>query len=364
MPDELPDSDGMHQTNREHAKGVQAKVEGGSAYIADNININNGRYPKTGVPFQAPPLPRPYIDRPEIRAEVKAKLLAEEETTPGTLVVSAIYGLGGIGKSVLATVLAHDEQVQARFPDGILWATLGQQPDILPFLSGWIQALGDYDYKPTTNDAASMHLRTLLYNKQALIVVDDVWNADHMEPFRIGGRGCRVLVTTREARIPDADRYDMDVMTSEQSLGLLLQKAQCLQLTQTEQQQAAALAKEVGYLPLALELAGAQIADGVLWAELLEDLRAEVVRLESLDDPAAEQASAEKNRKRLSLLASFNLSLRPLSPEQLQQFAWLGVLPEDVMITQAMAATLWDVTPRGWRPCCEPSGPNRFCYPV
>jgi hypothetical protein len=40
------------------------------------------------------------------------------------------------------------------------------------------------------------------------------------------------------------------------------------------------------------------------------------------------------------------LSLRQLSPEQLQQFAWLGVLPEDVVITQEMAATLWQVSAR------------------
>jgi hypothetical protein len=346
-PDPQPNSK-MEQKNQDQAKGWQTEVKGGTVHIADRITQNyyNDRLRQTGVPFQVPPLPRPYVDRPIPRQAVKTKLLATEDTTPGTLVVSAIYGLGGIGKSVLATVLAHDPEVQARFPNGILWATLGQQPDVLAFLSSWMQALGDYDYKPTTIDAASMHLRTLLYDKQTLIVVDDLWHPDHMEPFRVGGSGCRVLVTTREARIPDSDRYDMDVMTAEEALGLLLQKAQCPEVSGDDRQQAEALAKEVGYLPLALELAGAQVAEGVLWAELLEDLRAEIVRLEALDAPNADQSSSEKNRKRLSLLASFNLSLRQLSPEQLRHFAWLGVLPEDVMVTQDMAATLWAITPR------------------
>ncbi|MBW4473564.1 MAG: hypothetical protein KME45_24790 [Stenomitos rutilans HA7619-LM2] len=320
----------------------------------DNTNFLGGEhhhyysrpYAHSGAPFQAPPLPRPYIDRPEPHAAVKAKLLAEESATPGTLVVSAIFGLGGIGKSVLTAVLAHDPEVQAHFPDGILWATLGQQPDVLPFLSNWIQALRDYDYKPTTIDSASLHLRTLLYNKKVLLVVDDVWNPDHMEPFRVGGSQCQVLVTTREAKIPDSDRYDMDTMTAEQSLELLLQKAQCPNPRSTEWQQAETLAREVGYLPLALELAGAQIADGVLWSELLEDLQAEITCLEVLDDSNAPSVSSEKNRKRLSLVASLNLSLRQLSPKQLRQFAWLGVLPEDTSLTQDMAATLWDVTPR------------------
>ena len=300
---------------------------------------------KVGAPFQVPPLPSSFVERPQHRKAVKALLLTED-TQPGTLVISAIYGLGGIGKSVLAAALAHDLEIQAQFPDGILWATLGQQPDILPFLSSWIQALDDYNYKPTTIDAASSHLRSLLYDKQVLLVVDDAWNPDDVEPFRVGGVSCRVLVTTREASIPDAQRYDMDVMTEKQSLQLLLAKAQCPQPTAEEQQQAEMLAKEVGYLPLALELAGAQIADGLIWSELLEDLQAEIARLETLDAANAAEVKSEKNRKRLSLLASFHLSLQQLSPEQLRQFAWLGVLPEDVSINQAMAATLWEVTPR------------------
>jgi hypothetical protein len=159
-------------------------------------------------PLQMPPLPDYFVARPEHEQAVKSLLLAPDNTTPGTLVVSAIYGLGGIGKSVLAAALAHCSDVQDRFADGILWATLGQEPDLLSFLSGWIQALGDRDYKPTSVDAASMHLRSLLYNKRVLLVVDDAWNPDHVEAFRIGGTGCRVLVTTREAEVSGAKRYD------------------------------------------------------------------------------------------------------------------------------------------------------------
>jgi hypothetical protein len=300
---------------------------------------------KAGIPFQVPPLPAHFVERAETRQALKALLLTQEANIPGTLVVSAIYGLGGIGKSTLAAALAYDPDVQTRFPDGVLWATLGQQPDLLSFLSNWIQALGDYDYKPTTPEAASMYLRTLLSNKKALLVVDDVWNSEDVELFQVGGAGCRVLVTTREAAVVGATRYDLDVMTKEQSLELLSKARQRSPLTQAEQKQAETFAEEVGYLPLALELAAAQIADGVTWTELLEDLQAEVARLEALDRVEG-KASSEEKRKRLSLVASFNLSLRQLSPEQLKQFAWLGVLPEDVSITQAMAAILWEVNPR------------------
>ncbi|NEQ18166.1 MAG: hypothetical protein F6K44_32620, partial [Moorea sp. SIO3E2] len=180
-----------------------------------------GRQVNQTRPNQAPPLPPYYVERPEVSEQLKQKLLSQETARAGTLVVSAIYGLGGIGKSTLAAALAHDEEVQSHFTDGIFWATLGQEPDILSFLSTWIQALRDYDFKPINIDSASLQLRTLLSDKKALLVVDDVWHPDHVDPFRVAGDGCRVLVTTREAPVNGAIRYDLDVMTLNQSLELL-----------------------------------------------------------------------------------------------------------------------------------------------
>ncbi|NEO04684.1 MAG: hypothetical protein F6K51_03490 [Moorea sp. SIO3I8] len=299
---------------------------------------------KPGVPFQAPPLPPYFIQRPEVSQSLKQSLLSEQTAKTGTLVVSAIYGLGGIGKSTLAAAIAHDPEVQTHFGDGILWATLGQQPDLLSFLSSWIQALGDHDYKPTNTNAASRHLQTLLFEKATLLVVDDAWNPDHVEPFRIGGAKCRVLVTTREAQIVGVTRYDLDVMSPSQALALLEDYGGS-KLTGSDRKQAQALATTVGYLPLALELAAAQIADGISWQELLTDLQTEIARLETLDLPGAQEVE-EKRRKHYSLVASFNLSLRRLPSEKFQQFAWLGVLPEDVSITPALGTTLWDVSPR------------------
>ncbi|NEO48454.1 MAG: hypothetical protein F6K55_31835 [Moorea sp. SIO4A3] len=297
--------------------------------------------PKPGVPFQAPPLPPYFIQRPEVSQSLKQSLLSEQTAKTGTLVVSAIYGLGGIGKSTLAAAIAHDPEVQTHFADGILWATLGQQPDLLSFLSSWIQALGDHDYKPTNTNAASRHLQTLLYDKATLLVVDDAWNPDHVEPFRIGGAKCRVLVTTREAQIVGVTRYDLDVMNPSQALALLEDYGGS-KLKGSDLEQAEALAKTVGYLPLALELAAAQIADGISWNELLTDLQQE---LETLDLPGAQEVD-EKRRKHYSLVASFNLSLGRLPSEKFQQFAWLGVLPEDVSISPALGTTLWDVSAR------------------
>ena len=296
------------------------------------------------TPFQAPPLPTYYVDRPEYSQDLKIRLLTDSSDVR-TLVVTAIHGLGSVGKSTLATALAHDPEVQTHFCDGILWATLGQQPDLLSLLNQWVQVLGDYNFTANSVEAASNQLRTLLYDKAVLLVVDDVWNTQDAQAFNIGVARCQVLVTTREgaiAKVLKASTFSLDVMTPSQAMELLTKKLG-RNLTDTETQPAEALAKELGYLPLALELATAQIADGTSWTVLLQDMQQEVARLKTLDDKGARDATDEASLKQLSLTVSLNLSIQRLSEETRENFIWLGILPEDVKITQAMTATLWDM---------------------
>lgn len=295
------------------------------------------------APMQAPPLPKHFVPRPDMSDTLKERLLAEDETAPGVLVVSAIHGLGGIGKSALAAALAHDPEVQARFPDGVLWVTLGQQPELHSLLSDWIvNGLRDCSYRPSTVAKASTHLRTLLLDKTTLLVVDDVWDSEHARPFLVGSSRCRVLITTRRADVADevsAVLYQMDVMTPSQSLELLEARLGRL-LAEGERQDAQHLARLVGHLPLALELAAVRVARGTSWTDLCAALEEEVARLEVLDN-------VRRRRKRATRLeAIFGLSLEALRAEDQEAweaFAWLGVLPEDVTVAAPMASTLWNV---------------------
>ncbi|GAK58799.1 NB-ARC domain protein [Candidatus Vecturithrix granuli] len=322
----------------------------GVAYGPVHI-YQSGRPPTYFAPFPAQSLPPHFVPRPEVTDDLKARLMNEQPAAPGILVISALHGLGGIGKSTLAAALVYDEAVQKRFPDGILWAILGQQPEILSIISGWIHAMGDCNFRPTTVETASNHLRTLLHDKAVLLVVDDVWQSDHAVHFKASGPCCHVLMTTRDALVAKAvgaELYRLDVMTAAQALTLLSARLGRA-LHGEDLAQAQALARDVGYLPLALELLAAQVAEGIPWTELRAEFQAEIVRLEVLETPGVDEISAEGLTKRLSLRASFALSLRRLSPEHLARFAWLGILPEDVSISAAMAATLWDTDVCGAR---------------
>jgi hypothetical protein len=304
---------------------------------------------KPGVPMPRVRLPENFVDRPSALSSVKEKLLVE---TGQTLVVSAIAGLGGLGKSVLATAIVLDAEVQQRFEDGILWVTLGQNPDLQSYLGDWIRELDKSrdSFSATTLESARGYLHNLLAERRMLLVVDDVWNAAHAEWFRVGGAGCRVLVTTREAQIEGAEVYPLALMSEGEAIDLVRRKLGRLWKV-ADEGEVRSFAKVLGYLPLALDLAANLVRDGLGWGELQAEFEDErrAVLLEILDTSESFELMSEKDRekeeRKHSLKACFNLSLKRLSPVQLRQFAWLGVLPEDVDLSGTIAEVLWDVKP-------------------
>ena len=321
-----------------------ASAAGGGAAITGGVSRQLA-HPPIGVPFQAPPLPTHFVSRPDAAGPIKERLLTEPGDAARVLAISAVHGLGGIGKSVLAAALAYDAEVQAHFKDGVLWASLGQQPDVLSLLSGWIQALRDYQFHSLTIEAASSHLRKLLRDKACLLVIDDAWEAAHVLPLLAGGSGCRVLITTRQALVASAAgalKLDLQAMTEAQALELLGRRLPH-PLKGAERQQALEVARLLGCLPLALELAAAHLADGLDWLELRQALEAQPARQPMLDAPKTEELNVGALGMKRGLQASLALSLRPLTPEQRAAFAWLGVLPQDAVLNPTMAAALWDL---------------------
>src|SRR5262249_33108882 len=108
-------------------------------------------------PFQSPPVPAHYVRRPEEERRLEEDLLRQDEG-PG-VVISAVFGLGGIGKSTLAAAVVQSRQVRERFADGVLWLTLGQNPELLSLLGQWIRDLGDHEFRALDVRSASGRLR-------------------------------------------------------------------------------------------------------------------------------------------------------------------------------------------------------------
>jgi hypothetical protein len=139
-------------------------------------------------------------------------------------ITTALKGAGGYGKTTLAKALCHDDAVQQRFHHGILWVTLGENPDLIKQILDLIEAL--IGSRPGYEDlgAASAKLGELLATNAYLLVIDDVWKRAHVEPFLRGGPKCGWLITTRNSdTLPkESKRVQVDAMKSAEAVSLLM----------------------------------------------------------------------------------------------------------------------------------------------
>lgn len=147
------------------------------------------------VLHEAPPL-KGFIERPKEFAEIKAALL--DRAIDKDVAITALKGGGGYGKTMLATALLQDPDIQDAFDDGIAWVTIGrEQPDLLPKITSLIGRLTGKRGESTDLDMAGRELASALGHRCILLVIDDVWRRRDVEPFLIGGPNARRLITTR-----------------------------------------------------------------------------------------------------------------------------------------------------------------------
>ena len=220
--------------------------------IADKENWN---FPFL-VPAQNPH--HSVVGRDEILEEMKRHLIGE-----GALTL-ALYGISGVGKTTLAIELAHDPSLLTHFKDGVLWAGLQKEPDIMNKLRLWVIALGIEDKAANfANDQIAELLRTELSQRKVLIILDDVWDIESALALKLGGTHCAHIITTRLPEIAlqfANDRYAHQILELDEShsLDLIRELAPNAHLEETDAQ-LKALVKALAGLPLGLVLVGNQL---------------------------------------------------------------------------------------------------------
>jgi hypothetical protein len=283
-------------------------------------------------------LPPNYVLRADLLGELRLSLLGDANSVALTSALkrnpTALHGMGGIGKSVMARALCDDVAVQAAFPDGILWTTLGQEPNLVMKLREWVEALGGtISENAPTPDSLKAKLAELVERRACLLIVDDVWERKHADTFRVSGAKSRLLLTTRDAeiaRLMGADVQPIPAMSLPEAVALLKEWAGGT-LANTSPDLKAQIVNRLGRLPLAVKLAGAQLQkkDAQKW---LDTFNARKLKL-SRPDPEDVHSSLEQ---------AFGLSLDALDTAVRRLYAALAIFREDEPIREVAIARLWE----------------------
>ncbi|MFI6924621.1 AfsR/SARP family transcriptional regulator [Nonomuraea spiralis] len=130
-------------------------------------------------------------------------LLAAAGEQPAGVVIAAVTGTAGVGKTALAVHWAH--RVRDRFPDGQLYVNLrgfdqrGRPTSPVEAMRVLVDALGvPANRVPATPEAWTGLYRSLLAGRRMLIVLDNARDAEQVRPLLPGAPGCLVLVTSRD----------------------------------------------------------------------------------------------------------------------------------------------------------------------
>jgi hypothetical protein len=246
--------------------------------IAELIRILREPIPPLGELLGSIPPPPPFFQPRPAQMTQLADAFFLEAREPVTLSVAeaamVVYGIAGVGKTVLIAAFARATTTRRSFRDGVVW--LNADPHAEPL--GIIQQLGDLlrdsiQYYTNISSAVS-RLRENLKTKKSLLIIDNAWSVEQVEPVVSAlGANCRLMVTTRGSELADAigaRSLEIGILTEEEANRQLADwtGAKVGDLPQEAKQ----VARECGYLPFAIALNGAMARAGNTWADLLSAL--------------------------------------------------------------------------------------------
>ena len=292
----------------------------------------------TPVPRQLPPAVADFTGRADELAALTGLLDEASADTPGTVVISAIGGTAGVGKTALALHWAH--QVAHRFPGGQLHVNLrgfdrtGTPVTPAQAIRGFLDALGMRPERiPPSSDAQAGLYRSLVADRNMLIVLDNARDEQQVRPLLPASPASLVLVTSRNQltglAADGARLLTLDVLPHHEAVQLLTAR---LGHSRAGAEPAAVdeIAALCALLPLALAVASGRAAARRHFplAALAGELRDAQGRLDILDagDPAA------------SVRAVFSWSYQQLTPEAARMFRLLGLHPGPDITAPAAAS--------------------------
>jgi hypothetical protein len=236
--------------------------------------------------------------------------------------VSAVAGMGGVGKTELA--IRYARQHEADYSGGICWLN-GRESNLAAGIIQFAKFYMNLEVPQKRGESPLNLIQQVEWCWQhwqpvdglVLVVLDDITDLKSCRGFLPTANRFRVLMTTR-LRGLDTNFVELplDVLPADKALELLTsvlgEKDRRLQ---REPQTAEELCKWIGYLPLGLELVGRYLAEDpdLSLAEMLERLKAQGVQDEAIDLDEQQMQNTFSTAQR-GVRAAFELSWQELEP--------------------------------------------------
>lgn len=291
------------------------------------------------IPRQLPLAARGFVGRTEHLAALDALLPNADGSGGDAVVISALDGTAGVGKTTLAVHWAH--RVQHHFPDGTLHTNLrgyapGDPATPTEVLDGFLHTLGiPLERIPTGVEARSSLYRSILAGRRMLIVLDNANAASQVRPLLPGSPGCLVLVTSRASLTglvvnDGATRVTLDLLTPQEAIDLV-REIIGQRRVDAEPDATAELIRHCARLPLALRIAAGRVAaqPHLDVADLVAEIADDQNRWDALSLPDEEDAAVR---------VVFDWSYRRLTAEHAHVFRRLGLHPGPDFSLHAAAA--------------------------
>ena len=317
-----------------------------AGHITGGVSVTSSSGGRLPVPQQLPPDIAQFTGRKDDLDRLDALLLERGPARTGAVVVTALGGTAGVGKTALAVHWAH--RVKHHFPDGVLYADLhGYDPhrpaEPAKVLDHFLHALDIRPVRfPEDPDGKATLYRSLMAERRTLVVLDNASDPAQVRPLIPGSPTCFVVVTSR-SRLNGLEARDgarpiaLGLMPVEDAIALLGEVVGHDRVD-AEPRAARELVRLCDRLPPALRIAAQRVsADPTMrLAELVGDLSVERDRLDGLDAGDDETTAVRP---------VFSWSYHALPPAPQRVFRLLGV-HDSPTITVETAAVLVDTTAR------------------
>ena len=303
--------------------------------VANEINHLH-IYPESSPPLTpldpfatVPPCPANFMPRPKVSGPVAKVLLSRSPKAR----ITALLGMGGVGKTAIALGLCNDMRIRKAFPDGVVWLTIGKEANVsVEKRIEYIATALNQEFR----DYSEVTYRSMMQGKTVLVVLDDVWTLEAVQPFRLGLGESRLLYTSRNRDLAGqlgAESYEVPVLQKAQARNFLVRRLG-RKRTGLPEPYATEILEQCKGLILGLAMLGAALEGEPdrEWHRMLSYLKkSQLKQIDGRPDGYGFQ----------TLHASIAASVDVLDPVSKARYMRLAVLLEDMAAPEVLLRAIW-----------------------